>query len=257
MDMPKILYKYIPTDSIKFFFERKTICFSPSNKFNDPFEIKAKFKNIPREDIMSLISKSERSIEHFKGKYLSQHILDKSIQEAFNKSANDYGILCLSSEENIILMWSHYAENHSGLVIGIDIEKLIYFLKSKLNIPEPKIKAVSYSKFPFEINSLIDITNIVSIYFNKYEAWSYEQEWRMIFPCRDIKNSDYKPIPINGVITIPENVIHSVTFGVKTTCKTINTIKKYIANNNFNHVKLKQAIMSDSEYALIIKNYED
>jgi hypothetical protein len=89
---------------------------------------------------------------------------------------------CFSEVNNSILMWSHYANNHSGFCIEYNFKNpnIVPFLVEKLH-------PVKYS------NEILDITNFylepnfnkfVSIYaaIIKSKEWNYEKEWRIVFP---------------------------------------------------------------------------
>ena len=83
------------------------------------------------------------------------------------------GLVCLSESPGSLLMWSHYAKDHTGYVVGIDPGTLaadaIHGLapvqygneRSKVSRDRPK----DYAEF-----------------FAKSEDWSYEKEWRTILP---------------------------------------------------------------------------
>jgi hypothetical protein len=69
--------------------------------------------------------------------------LDSLRKRAFTQ----IGILCLTERLDDILMWSHYAENHTGFVIGFDTEKTAFF-KHKSDEPGEigELRKVNYSK---------------------------------------------------------------------------------------------------------------
>jgi DNA-directed RNA polymerase subunit F len=106
----------------------------------------------------------------------------------------DTSIFCLSETCDNLLMWSHYAHNHSGAVI--------YFLSlqevdSPLTLAEP----VRYLReFPrLEFASLMngeDMRKRVyeTVTLSKSEVWSYEREWRVVTSLRE-KTKPYEIIP--------------------------------------------------------------
>ncbi|ESB58497.1 hypothetical protein SEEACDC5_10030 [Salmonella enterica subsp. enterica serovar Agona str. SA-5] len=63
---------------------------------------------------MSISDIMEKTIYGYKGFIDATH---KIIKEKL-------GVLCLSKIPNNHLMWSHYAQNHTGIMFEIDIEKL-------------------------------------------------------------------------------------------------------------------------------------
>lgn len=210
INLPPILYKYMPewpyalnTLTTRFFY------FSPITDFNDPFEgkffddeqySKDDFRNyfrnichVPKEKMPSLefILHNDENYEKFFKSKLAQE------KESLEK---EFGILCLSETNDDILMWSHYANSHKGIVIGIDPAILWQsMVSSKYEwLLEPVQYKKDYPKVKFFKNQK-DI--LEKWFFTKYEAWHYEKEWRAILK--------------SGLIQFPNTIIKSVYFGAK------------------------------------------
>lgn len=109
------------------------------NQLNDPFDsrISFDFSKMTTNEIELYLSKLSGKIGNEKIDLLRTLIsngsaevfnwLKKIENEAMNKFA---GIFSASIIWDSILMWSHYAENHSGFVVGLDkkkLEKVNYF----------------------------------------------------------------------------------------------------------------------------------
>lgn len=210
IDFPNVLYKYMPewpyafsTLTTRFFH------FSLISDFNDPFEgkfsdneiyskdeMREYFKNICHvpDDKMSSIENvmlhDTNWIETFKSKLMHE-------KESIEK---EYGILCLSETNKNILMWSHYANSHKGIVIGLD-PKIIWRTTTSSNIGG-LIEPVKYEKDYPMVNYFKNQKGVIDKWlFTKYEEWEYEKEWRAI----------YKP----GLTQFPKEIIQSVYFGAK------------------------------------------
>lgn len=210
IDFPNVLYKYMPewpyafsTLTTRFFH------FSLISDFNDPFEgkfsdneiyskdeMREYFKNICHvpDDKMSSIENvmlhDTNWIETFKSKLMHE-------KESIEK---EYGILCLSETNKNILMWSHYANSHKGIVIGLD-PKIIWRTTTSSNIGG-LIEPVKYEKDYPMVNYFKNQKGVIDKwFFTKYEEWEYEKEWRAI----------YKP----GLTQFPKEIIQSVYFGAK------------------------------------------
>jgi hypothetical protein len=105
----------------------------------------------------------------------------------------DTSIFCVSETRDNLLMWSHYAENHTGVVIK-------FLPLQEVDSPLILAQPVRYSKrmpkldFPAIMNWSLrnDILQIITL--TKAEIWSYEREWRIISALRD-KNKAYEIIP--------------------------------------------------------------
>jgi len=84
-------------------------------------------------------------------------------------------------------MWSHYAENHTGVVIGFNIDGVLH-LKNEIgdlsNLSAEAfdslsdVGAVYYSKTKAPYPD--DRNGILAAAYTKDECWAYEEEWRVI-----------------------------------------------------------------------------
>jgi hypothetical protein len=96
------------------------------------------------------------------------------------------GIFCASRTPSNLLMWSHYAEQHRGAVLGFQAD-------SERDSMLAKIEPVMYSDEP---PFLLDAPNLMSsptlesssksnrrVYLTKSKEWSYEEELRLVIPA--------------------------------------------------------------------------
>ncbi len=194
----KILYKYCrynekDEDGINRtlkILQEKQIWYSSLSKFNDPFEgiidINEKFSSY------FLIGKAvdhylkeghniETVIKEIKTEFLDEDKMKKKILSArdiFNDENNKFGVLSLSEDPMSILMWTHYANGHSGLCIGFERKEDMPLGKDEVCLP------VTYSDiFPEPtINDLLkeDGTATNLSIRTKASEWRYEREWRLM-----------------------------------------------------------------------------
>ena len=52
--------------------------------------------------------------------------MDKHFKNLQNEMNNRFGVLSLTRNPTNLLMWSHYANEHKGVVIGIDTSNVIF-----------------------------------------------------------------------------------------------------------------------------------
>nr|WP_312983761.1 DUF2971 domain-containing protein [Clostridioides sp.] len=88
---------------------------------------------------------------------------------------NSYGIASFSENNNSILMWSHYANNHSGLCFEYDSLELDPFVNTKGRI---NLIPVSYDNNILKYNTedikyMNDSNKIQSFVYKKSLDWEY------------------------------------------------------------------------------------
>ena len=138
--------------------------------------------------------------------------------DATNKFA---GIFSTSLKWDNILMWTHYAENHSGFIVGFDEKKvrdsLLFHFGAKVEYPDnltfPKIQP-----------SMSDLELFYKRFFVKSKDWSYENEFRLI---NDFRDPDKK-----RVLNYPIELIAEVIIGFKINLVDKNKIIKFCKQNN-------------------------
>lgn len=189
---------------------RELFLSSPSD-FNDPFDcrITKNFELLDTDEKLRAYAKiqSEAARERFglDGKNISifeQRIFDgfkrnrtaeqnKWDELEFRSQADHYGVLSFSEVWDSILMWGHYASNHTGFCIGFYLDKLRDFQYFGGDGP------VNYSDTFPAISPLTEtsIETLLQVTYTKAFAWNYEKEYRFIklfFP--EAANTDSRKI---------------------------------------------------------------
>lgn len=101
----------------------------------------------------------EGRFRYTKGRYSKDQIREIILEKA------EYKILSLSEVWNNYLLWSYYADGHSGFVVGVQI-------KSNSNIKVRRIKYVD----DFHLEEV----NPESIFSMKHNSWKHEEEFRVL-----------------------------------------------------------------------------
>lgn len=193
----------------KKFIERPMLRLSPAFSLNDPFEI-----NIPKStlDQMKNYVKSARK---------------KNFERSLNSFMFKHGIVSLSATKESILMWSHYAEEHKGFVVEIELEEgnEISALHAE---PVPKHSDAAFSKveykedrfLPFELTPETSERARKYYYETKYIDWRYEEEYRFILPFDSATvlllkttNSNYASIIEKLELTPSSTPFHEISLG--------------------------------------------
>ncbi len=276
-----ILYKYLSQERLDVLLNCK-IRFTQYGDFNDPFELNPNINKLAEEDeIRKLVKKdfvqliedeydNNPVVHPFISKYdfielaktqemavknavlgMERHVV-KWLPGILQKTANSLlGALSLSEIFNHELMWSHYANEHKGYVIGFDT-KHPFFNQRKSDEDELRhIREIEYRDERPEINLMK--TDASELFFIKSTRWSYESEWRMVLPLSDCSEKiEEEPYPIY-LFKFPPEAIASVIMGIKMNeqhkAKIQSTIETY---HEFLHIELYQANLEESLFEISI-----
>ncbi len=278
-----ILYKYLSSNRVDVFLNCK-IRYTQLGDFNDPYElnphidaivgkeeiIKLTQANLPKlveEEyekhpiVHTLISKAEflelaelqensvlKSMTILEPLILK--LLPSSLQNVFNSSI---GALSLSEDPKNELMWSHYAEEHRGYILGFDSTHS-YFNQPVSGSDELRyLRKINYTKTRPNINLMN--TNGVELFLTKSINWQYELEWRIIRPFTEATEVlDKNPYPIY-LFSFPEKAFSEVILGFRMSDEKKKIIQHKLANDdNYSHIKLYQAQLDESDFMIHLKS---
>ncbi len=224
-NFPEFLYKYRNFEDpfMKNIIKNSSLYFSQAKNFNDPFDLRLNFnENLNIEnfsDLSKLMGVDDDSIKDLNVEELNEEIKRKN-KEVYDKIR----ILSLSADPKNILMWSHYANNHSGLVFEFKSKNLYFKNATKVRYSD-KYEILDFTN----LNPIKRIKDMQDSILLKYSDWQYEQEYRIF----DINNDP-------GEESFNKLELTSIIFGLETTSENIDMIKKLCAENGFEHVKFKK-----------------
>lgn len=114
---------------------------------------------------------------------------------------NKYRVFCLSEDPESTLMWSHYADKHSGICIEFDANVFPF------NMATP-VKYVSvYPAWTVDAAGADEL-------LTKAAQWAYEREWRLVAEERSAPATWPDTIKVdNGFLSISNNAVKSITIG--------------------------------------------
>lgn len=187
-----------------------------SLKFNPSFaQIKEEYQRII--DKLKLTHRLDETIDFTKYKEwlaidttnLKQIAINESKQALTNikngvKETNKSILVsCFSKDPKSILMWSHYAENHTGLCIEYERPESPDFVDMKYSEYRPRIKTSKLTSFLAAKTILVEdynqnfdqsiIDELMTPYQTKAKEWEYEQEVRCMITSKSkslIKDGD-------------------------------------------------------------------
>jgi hypothetical protein len=164
------LYRYQPINqnTLSSLVKEKNWVSDPLN-FNDPFEFRfTEINNSNKQnELVYLEEESRMVIQHY------------------NEIVSNYGVVCYSSVEPNILLYSNYADKHRGMCLEFEVN----------NIENSNLKEVEYctefKRIAFSLENHRQKEEIEMILTSKSKVWECEKEYRQIF---DFKN-DYSNYP--------------------------------------------------------------
>lgn len=233
-------YKYYSAKVGLMALEKRTLQFSHSSAFNDPFDNNVNLFKFTKEEVHKY---HNRIIKKHKGNnYLEIFRLNRNLQnkvlpnhdiwmkQLFDGENANRGITCFSKKFNQMQMWAHYADKHQGICIGYDLLKIrsaiVNFNKESTFISVNYVDEIKPSS-PF-IND-----NVIFHWFGtKHNSWSYEEEIRLISRPLSFDNKRY-------LFQIPVTSIAEIYCGYEIDSEDLYAVKAAL-RKDYSHVKLFQ-----------------
>jgi hypothetical protein len=172
--------------------------------------------------------------------------LRKPLAEGFNEHV---GVLSLTEKADNLLMWAHYAQQHTGFVIEFDADNLFFHQRRTESDEFGYLRKVNYSVN--RPNVVLTKVTSTDMFLTKSKDWEYEQEWRMLRPLKDateIREIDGETIHL---FHLPKTCITQVIFGARMTEEKRHEIRSIIsANTDLSHVKISEAVLDEEKFKL-------
>ena len=162
--------------------------------------------------------------------------------EFFDTLSNKNGILCFSADPVQHLMWSHYAESHTGFLIEFDSKH--DFLGYAIKVDYMPGKVVYDPTIGPNDAAIEEIVRTKSIH------WKYEEEYRVIIPLQ-LTTLDTTKTPPWHMFPIDPASVKSVTFGCRTTDALKNQITNVLAAPHWQHVAKYQISLSRDTFSMV------
>lgn len=287
------LYKYIQPDRIDILRDGM-IRFTQPAVFNDPFEMNPHIEAIVSEgyiekrmaeqhesDVLKAYNEKpfsfrwrtpfKKFLAHFDKetmlKKLREGVLGPALthaRESLPIAINEaVGILSLTETPDNLLMWAHYAESHSGMVLEFD-SKHDFFVRqfpkgTKLNPvgfdadlrkDYGFLRRVAYSSERPAL-TVSDVKNFDG-FLVKSSEWEYEREWRMLMPFSyaDSKQEKAGGLPIY-LFAIPLSVITKVILGERASDVLENEVRSITSSDPAaQHIALERMTLDPKEFKL-------
>jgi len=273
-----VYYKYAGKLGIKIIQDLR-LKVTPPNEFNDPFEATPRSRftltlsdmvNRAKTDpnyyrgVFDALKKNGQTFENFIAELTKmlpvqfmrfapamREELVKRDMKSINDVSEYFGLLCVSKTAKSIPMWSHYADSHRGIVIGLNLQNI-----GRAFGPFREVKYHTFRKTmnPWQpLTSSEGFRNRLDLFFVKSKDWIYEQEYRRMFQLKKtIRGRPNKNGKSHSFVAIKRSDILEIIFG----CGIKSTLEKQVRAelnrhpNAFRHVKLFRCKRHDTEFEL-------
>jgi hypothetical protein len=226
--LPHYIYKY--TSINEFLYEtlmRSELWFNPPAHFNDPFDSFLPidfglecFKTMEGWETSPGLTKEVQS------KALRPIIFRNELEEL----RNQMGVSCFSSVPDNLIMWSHYADKHKGLILkfgAAELQKVFYNIRSV--IYTNRVKPLNYEK---PASGIID-----KLLTRKSTHWKAESEIRIIAKK-------------HGPYSFPKSALKEIIFGLKCDSRQLTDIMHLIQKFGYPSTSFAQVQSENYEYKL-------
>ncbi|MEJ5037998.1 DUF2971 domain-containing protein [Acinetobacter johnsonii] len=261
-------YKYMSFDpnlSVLRTFEDVTLKYTKPTKYNDPydchFSVDFDKSNFDKKSFEKEMGYKITVNDWFKNKAKYLKKFENLYTERFTNDYRDrIAVTCFTTQPLNILMWSHYAHNHSGFVLEFKFHKTINKFNLKTKSPLPIIYSDEYPTIKLGWNSSKTLANkevqadyLTKMVLTKAKCWSYENEFRIVSFDPSENNKDIILIPFDP------NTLSSVILGARIDRenhfeKIKSSIIKFNKKNNVN-VEIYEAEMIKGRYELHVPNH--
>ncbi len=183
---------------------------------------------------------------HFRagGRGLAKRMM-ADLDTAIKQAKDALLVACLSETNNSVLMWSHYASNHTGFVIEYDLNN--WDCKKHIK-PVQYVTERHYIQGSFADNWSPGAGNaIMDAALYKSVEWSYEKEWRLVMSRLDIAHPEFKGLTPACFL---KNYITAVYLGAKAESKFCKQVCDHYHGTD---VKVYQMQMEANSYKLEAK----
>lgn len=254
---PRFLCKYRPISDddllkhikqLRDYLVESRVWLSSPSAFNDPFDMRGRFvfEGTPQSRRKHLLIKmkkyrpelSKSLRELAVSDLLAGNLIAESLEKSHEKHRKSIGVCSFASNSRNILMWAHYASNHSGVCIQ-------FKMAADISIFSRAIPVEYSSEYPV-VNYFDDIQKaLIPTLFRKSDEWKYEGERRIIHPHGANCFLAFKPESVSGLILGCQLREHSEI-----------AIKELLVERNekgFPPVKIYRAHRHDTKYRLLLE----
>jgi len=224
-----LLYRYLDAAAALKTIEFRSFRISKIKELNDPFERRLGFNGYAPEREAELTAWSE------------------AVLERQNKK---YGVICYSATSKDPILWSHYADKHSGVAFEIRRRKDEMLKEIKYLPTRSTIDINEYNRLRNSSDKLREYLKPIaaSLTEKKSPSWQYEQEYRDTFSLKNPSLFDLREGYFH--IKIPENFLMRVILGWRCRLEE-KDVESKLKQVGLNSTKVVRAKLSQGTYEVV------
>jgi len=244
-----ILFKYRDdSKNTEDIIENHALWFSSPFVFNDPFDCWSVVDEGTEEQKAQWISKNSKknvlidTVAQSDYKSIEQNLKPSLLKQSADNTLSQIRICSFSLICDSILMWSHYAKEHTGMCFVFDFKEDPSLIEccSRINY----VSQITPCNLLSETGREDLVRNCI---LSKYKDWQYEEEVRSIKFGKDVQQSDkgqnyaFNPMALKKII-----------FGCRATAETIEKYESLCQKHGMQHIvfsRMKQ--MGDGTFGLL------
>lgn len=259
------IYKYVTEGAGLAYLRSWHLRLSSAASLNDPFELSptlskaaeeadrarserllAQFRASSTGIDLAASSRSERDAKLPPRKGITK---TEALREAYGLTQ---GLVSLTRTARHLLMWSHYAESHRGMLLEFDERHPCFSRSLRDSTFQGRLIPVTYSdaRPVIEDETAIAYQEVLS---TKALEWAYEQEVRLFWPISradGVAGNDRDGHPVHRY-SVPTDALRSVTFGCRVRSATLaEGVSICAAQPGAAHVLLRRALVDAAEFRL-------
>lgn len=209
--------------------------FADPTSFNDPFDCHLSLEsNLDAVGIEKKLTEFDltKTLEKDQIKaLLSDPIKFKeTLETVANNCMATRGILALAQTHDNILMWSQYAESHTGIVFELDVEKSLDFFTIPMSVDYKE----KYTSLDFINEENESIKRNIQL---KSSQWSYEEEVRIVKMG-------------TGNYPMERQAIAKIYFGCRSSDDDVDRIINLCQNHGLKHVEFYKSKTVEGKFEL-------
>ena len=237
---PSTLYKYFPPTRVDVLASLQ-LRFTPLDEFNDPFEgryaihawrteegleqeVRDRLKRSLDEGYEALpawqkvtMSRTMFSIAaqpldaKYKQRYFETYLAGAHKLPTEPLQVANVGALCLTEAPTNALMWSHYADKHTGFVLGLDTRHDWFNALREESTGTGYLRQLTYAHEQVAFTEVNARTN--ELFLRKSPEWAHEREWRQFVKYSAPRWIDDRPQLKETLVPIPPSLVTSIILG--------------------------------------------